>query len=197
MKDKGDHVVRMNKATGVPEAPVAFRDAVEMWARNNGRHGDLVFCRPAGCWQVKLSPMPNDPRMALVQKGQAPESELWETVELVEPKTPDDIKETFYRDRSPYKAIPLGELGISGLTHLLDKGNMWSKRGEFDSIQEALVAARTRGVKGVEEERRGLADQVRELASSVRRQIFKIPYHRVGINLTTQPENQAPAGEKP
>lgn len=187
----GNHYVRMTPR-GEVQAPVAFRDALEKWARGHGRHADLVYV-PAICtWQVRLSPMPNDPQLELHKQGKVKYEELWETIELVEAKKP---KEITAKSPSPYKPIPLGEIGIDGLLALLDKGNMWSRRGDFNSLQEALVAARERQKMTTEKLRRDERDNAGYMAQWFRRQIFKVPFLRVGIDLKSLSETPAPQGD--
>lgn len=163
-------------------APPEYRDAVGLWARDHGRGGgDLVYIPAIDCWQVRLNPMPNDPRMEMVQKGKIDRSELYETIELMEPRSPEEIAAS--DDKSPYRPIRLEDLGIDGVLALLDKGNMWSKRGEFNSLQEAVVAARVRQQKGKEETRRAVREGVKEAFQEVRRVVNKIPFLTVGADL--------------
>lgn len=179
---KSDHFVRITPR-GEVQAPVEFRDAVEMWARNHGRHADLEFIAPIATWQVRLSPMANDPRLELYKQGKVPYEELWECVQLTQPVTAED-RAKHPNLKGPYRPMNLSEMGVDGLIALLDKGNMWTKRGEFNSIQEALCAARERQVREQEKMRRTLSETVRDIALDVRRRIHEIPFLRVGIDLT-------------
>ncbi len=189
---RDDHFVRVTPR-GEVQAPVEFRDAVEMWARGVGRHADVVYVAPIHAWQVRLSPMPNDPRLVLYQQGKVPYEELWETVELLEPLTPEE-KRKYPNFRGDYRPINLSDLGVDGLVALLDKGNTWSKRGDFGSIQEALCVARARQKEGRAKMERNLAQTARDIAMEVRRRVAKIPFLRVGIDLSTPP-NGAPTEE--
>jgi hypothetical protein len=119
---------------GLPVPPVEFADEVELWARQSGRHAKIEF-RPtmvkegrveAGCWVVRISLKPDDRRMLLYRRGQAPEpptEDVWLHV-------PDNSSSTGYR------AFDLGQLGTSGVRQFLERGDTWSGRGEFRSIDE-------------------------------------------------------------
>ena len=97
----------------------------------------------------------------------------------------------------PYRAISLGDIGIDGLLTLLDRGNTWSRRGDFNSFQEALFAARDRQKTTMEKTRRDQREETGYWARQIRRQFHKIPFLRVGIDLNAQPDKQVPTGDVP
>lgn len=126
---------------GAPSVPVEIRDAVEQWARSCGRHADIVyipFTNPP-IPQVRIELLPHDPRLKAWQEGDADEKPV-ESVELVE----------WNDEKKCYVGMNLTDLGAGGVVELLERGNTWTGRGEFDSIQEGVVAARARKVSNLE-----------------------------------------------
>jgi hypothetical protein len=115
-----------------PLVPTEIRDAVEKWARGCGRHADIVYV-PTNppIPQVRLELRSDDPRLRAWQEGRADEKPV-ETVELVK----------WDGEKKRYVALNLMDLGASGVVELLEKGNMHSGRGDFGSLQEAIVAVR-------------------------------------------------------
>lgn len=116
-----------------PSVPVEIRDAVEKWARSVGRHADIVFITftDPPTPQVRIELLPHDPRLRAWQEGKADEKPV-ETVELVE----------WDAEKKRYVGMNLMDLGADGVVELLQRGNTWSGRGEYLSIQEGVVAAR-------------------------------------------------------
>lgn len=120
---------------GLPQVPYEIRDAVEEWARGCGRHADIVYVpyTDPPIPQVRIELKPNDKRLKAWQEGDADEKPV-ETVELVE----------YDEEKKCYVGLDLHQLGPSGVVEFLERGNMWSGRGEFNSLQEAVYAARQR-----------------------------------------------------
>ena len=125
-------------------APNEFRDAAALYARGFGATGDVVWVGdPINCWQVRLSLSPGDPRL----RGR--DDEVYETVELQEFVHPDPGHASYPKDsrklqhlrRHPrtnhllpgYVAFELDELGVSGLTEMLERGSLLSGRGDYKS----------------------------------------------------------------
>lgn len=200
--------VYVKRANDTRVAPVEFRDAVEMFARRFGAHGDVVWVpdqvvrfegaeirASVACWQVRFTLLHGDPRL----KGR--EDTLFETVELhywvdprdrkwaVEPKVLDRLRRDHRNRRRPgYVAYDLDELGVEGLITLLEKGSTLSGRGEFRSAVHAATVMRERHRDQMERTRRQMQDTAGYKAEDVRRQVFKIPYLGVGIELRTPKE---------
>lgn len=131
----GSPIISLGHRRGTPTVPVEIRDAVEQWARTCGRHADIVFVphtRPP-IPQVRIELLPHDPRLRAWQEGDADEKPV-ETVELVE----------WNDEKKCYVGMNLTDLGAGGVVELLERGNTWSGRGEFSSIQEGVVAARAK-----------------------------------------------------
>lgn len=161
-----------------PRVPVEIQDAVEKWARRWGRHGRVVYIDHFDPpWpQVRLTPVSDDPQMERVQKGKLPIEEAEETVELIEwdPKA------------EAYRPIPLEQLGASGVVRLLQKGNTWSGRGEYDSLQEAVVAAREEQKREQEQFEEDLKDAVKESARGSRRRVLDLPFMRMPKDVASE-----------
>ena len=124
--------------------PVEIADAVELWARGCGRHATITYITVVDppIAQVRITLRPDDGRLDAWRKGLVDEEPI-EAIELVE----WDEKHT------RYVPLNLTELGASGVTALLERGNLWSGRGEFDSLQQAIVAVRERAKVERERER--------------------------------------------
>ena len=55
--------VRMGRSDASRIAPAEYRDAVELFARQYGGHGDVIWIpNPGNVWQARLELAPNDPR---------------------------------------------------------------------------------------------------------------------------------------
>lgn len=164
--------------------PPDIHEAVELWAREHGRHGRVVlidhFDPPLP--QVRLTPPPGDPRKKQVQEGEISREDAEETVEL----------HYWDEDKMQYVPYRLEELGVSGVMRILNRGNTWSGRGEFDSVEDAVDHAqeeRKEAQKKLHEDRK---DDLKHAARGpTRRRIMGLPAARVAEDLSSQP----PAGE--
>ena len=173
-------------------APNEFRDAAALYARGFGATGDVVWVGdPINCWQVRLSLSPGDPRL----RGR--DGEVYETVELQEFVHPDAGHASYPKDsrklqhlrRHPrtnhllpgYVAFELDELGVSGLTEMLERGSLLSGRGDYQSSEEAMIALLARERDRRDRTRRQNRGQARDVANATRRRILKIPFVPVGI----------------
>ena len=182
-------------------APNEFRDAVELYARQFGGHGDVVWVGdPINCWQVRLTLSPGDPRL----RGM--EGEVFETVELQEFVHPDSAhpafpatnrgllkhlrRDTRGRLLPSFVAMELDDLGVSGLVEILERGSVFSGRGEFKSAEDAMQAVLRRERDRRERMRLQNRQQARDVAVATRRRILKIPFIPVGIELR-RPEKEA------
>lgn len=167
-----------------PGVPPDIHEAVELWARKYGRHGRVVridhFEPPL--YQVRLTPRSGDPRKKQVQEGLIPKEEAEETVEL------------HYWDEEKRKYVPyrLEELGASGVRRILEKGNTWSGRGEFDSVEEAVEHTQREREKAQRKLHKDRKDDIKHAASGVtRRRVLDVPAIRAGMDLS----KQSPGGE--
>ena len=111
-------------------------DAVELWARRSGRHATIGWVpTDPPTPQVRITLKPDDGRLEAYRQGLVSEEPV-ETVELV------DWEEGSLQSTP----LNLGDLGVSGVMEILEKGDTWSGRGEYDSLQQGVTAAR-RGQK--------------------------------------------------
>lgn len=135
---------RWTQDHALPTPPLEVAEAVELWARKYGRHATLVYVPPMKCWSVNLSLKPGDPALKRWQEGKA-DREPTEGVLLIEwDPTLGDLNPATGEKAGGYRAVDLEEYGPSGVVDLLEKGDTWSGRGEFASMQEAVVGAASR-----------------------------------------------------
>lgn len=167
--------MRGARVHGAPRVPVEIADAVEKWARKYGRHARVTYIDHVEppIPQVRITPAPGDPLAEKVQTGELPPEAAEETVELMHQK----------RGEPGYTPYRLEELGVSGVLRILNRGNTWSGRGEFDSPVEASEEAREQNQRARKEAYREGLDETIQAGRSVRRQAFGIPLKEVGIDL--------------
>lgn len=184
----------------LPRAPWDLREAVELYARESGRTASLHFM-PGGGWFARFSLRSNDKRMLLWQQGMAaepPTEDVW--FHVPNPREHEgislsDLKQTkvpicwpvisLKNDRCHMAFIPLDivQMGTGGVKDFLERGNTWSGRGEFDSIEGQLRAVREANQKGKERFRATQKEESRHEQRDKRRWRLKIPFLRVGIDL--------------
>jgi len=160
-------------ALGLPVAPVEVADEVEMWARQSGRHATLRFVPTVirlgtvvgGTWTVRITLRPDDKRLESYRLGRVTE----EPVEVVWLHEPDAESETGYR---PYD---LAQLGAGGVRTFLEKGNTWSGRGEFASLEDQLRKVNEQNEQTRRKTYAAVLDNARGHARDRRRQILGIP----------------------
>lgn len=174
-----------------PRPPLEVAEAVEMWARSHGRHATMEYVPPLRCWSVNLTLKPGDPALRRYQEGKA-EEEPKEGVLLIEwdaaSGAPNPVTGA---PAGAYRAVDLEEYGASGVVELLEKGNTWSGRGEFESLQEAVTAAASRNREQREKIKARQKEWARQFAGDVRRQYQGIPFLRVGIDLRAEVKSDA------
>ena len=165
----------------LPKAPVEIQDAVELYARQSrGGHGVIHFVPSAmpfkqngrticyGTWMIRFTLRPEDKRLQLVKTGKASAEEVTEDVWLRDATgTPFDIH----------------QLGVGGVLSHLEKGNMWSGRGEFSSLTEQLQKVRQQNEAAQEKHRADQKDAAKATARDKRRSLLKIPFLTVNADL--------------
>jgi hypothetical protein len=157
--------------------PAEYADAVELYARRNGRHATMKFIPPLSAWVIEFTLKAGDPRMALAQAQITEEPKevvyVWRWVE----------KSPLAKGMGCFVGYRLDELGVGGLIEWLEKSNTWG-RGEYRSHTEAAQDQADKAVKAKEK----IADEHRQNAKDrgleYRRQVGEIPYLTVGITLT-------------
>ncbi len=170
----------------MPTAPAEIADEVEMYARESGRHAALTFIPTSvdmntgrilgGTWRVDLSLHPEDPRMLIYQEGRMekpPVEEIWLHKENPNPES--------WRDK--YTPFDINQMGPSGVRQFLERGNIHSGRGEFDSMDDVVRKTAELNEKRRQKRYDDAEDRVRKRARDKRRSRQKIPFLRVGIDL--------------
>lgn len=171
-------IVPSDYARPAPPAPIA--DAVELWARRSSRHAHLLFVVEMQWWEVHLTLRPDDKRLQAYREGRVSE-EPKEVVQLI----------AWDEDAGRYTPIRLEEYGAGGIVSLLEKGDTWSGRGEFASLQDAVEAAASRARAGRQRVKEQQRQWARDFGDDQRRQVLQIPFHRVGIDLTQPNKDHA------
>ena len=181
-------------------APVAISDAVELFARQHGGHGTIVWVpEPVRCWQVRLSLKPGDPRLRSDNDSTHFESVMLH--EWLDPVATPSHPRVHLCRRHPhlksrlmpcYVPIDLDELGASGVTAMLERGSILSGRGEFQSAEHALrvIMDRTRDIQI--NRRATQRDNARERTKDMRRQVLKIPFVNIGIDISRKTKEVTP-----
>ena len=172
------HTLQGRQRRELPQAPWEIQEEVELYARETGRHAKVYFV-PGGGWVVRFSLRSNDKRMILFQQGMAPEPPT-EDVWLHKPKgggRPMD-----------FEPLDIHLMGPSGVREFLERGNMWSGRGEFSSLEEQLRNVRNKNEESRERHRANQKEENRHEQRDKRRHRFKLPFFPVGIDLKKRPE---------
>lgn len=146
--------------------PVEVQDEVELWAREQGRHGRITWSPVTNCAVVQLSLKPDDPRMRAYQEGRLkhePKENVflhrWEGGRWVAvPPTPAELTPDFVR-------------------RWLDRGNMWSGRGESEAanLYDACLKADRRERELYEKARAKIRENTELRSRERRRQVLDLP----------------------
>lgn len=173
-------------------APVSLADEVEHYARASGRSGTLHFIPTSlrgrqvlsGTWVARFTLRPDDKRMQLYQQGLAPEPPLEDVwIHEANPRAGQMNSQT--REREPdYIPLDIVLMGTTGLREFLEKGNMWSGRGMFDSPEDELNRSRDRQTESREKLKANARFDAVKKAAETRRWRFKIPFLPVEIDLS-------------
>ena len=155
--------------------PAEIELAVREWARKKGKTTRFRFVPEMGCWTINLSLRPDDPMLAAWRSGKLKQAE--------EP-TEGVILQEWDAQRGRYVPLNLDEWGASGIVELLERGDLTSGRGEFNSLQEAVAHQTRLRAETKEKTERMVRESARMKAREVRRVINDTPYHTVGINLS-------------
>lgn len=171
--------------SGLPQAPADIADEVELYARESGRHATLHFIPTLlmgrtvirGTWMARFTLKPDDPRLSVFQDGQAeeePTDPVWfhvpnENEGAIIPGTFDQHKEGTYR------ALDIVAMGASGVRAFLERGNMLSGRGEFDSLEEQVTKVREHNREVKTKLRAHHKEENRHELAERRRSWLKIP----------------------
>ena len=164
--------------------PYNVQDAVEMWARGQGRHGKVVDRRPrVGCFVIELDYSPD-----------APILELWRNGTLRQPAPP---KETVMLQRwnpkldpPAFEPMDLEEYGADGIVSFLEQGNVWSGRGEYNSLEDAVHASITRNTDLKKQMSDAAFEDGKEIGWLTRRSAHELPMV-AGSDIPSTPSSES------
>jgi len=178
-------ILTLGDRSELPAAPAEIADEVELWARQSGRHARLHFFPTrfrhgrivSGTWVVRLTLKAGDKRLSLYQQGKVAEPPT-EDVWLHEPD-----------GQGGYRALNLTDMGASGVREFLEKGNMWSGRGQFGSLEEQLRKVNQDNEAARQKNRADAKDQALVRTADRRRSALGIPF--VGVVADITPEGES------
>lgn len=156
-----------------PACPAEIRDEVEKYAREWGRTGKVQWA-PVSGWFAEFSLKPDDPRMVSYQAGLAAEPEK-ERVWFHRQKPSRGLPE--------YEPLDIVQMGAAGVREFLDRGNLWSGRGEFRDMTDKMRKTFDANGKVAEVVRAEQKEKVMDHMKDHRRSLLKIPFLGVGVNL--------------
>lgn len=157
--------------------PVDIADSVELWARQQGRHARLFWHPLLKCFCIEFQLRADDPRLRRIQDGTAKlESVPTESVPLHSwnPKT------------KRYEAWDLEQRGVTGIIEHLDKANLLSGRGEYNTLWESMAAVEKKNAENRERMRRFAGEGGREDAAPLRRRILGNAWVTVPANIRSE-----------
>lgn len=177
---------------GLPECPYEIREVVEQYARQHGRTASVHFVPTAG-WMARLELKPNDERVRLYQEGRAaapPTEDVW--FHEPNPLEGQVIPGTYGKGReSPFRPIDIIAQGPSWVRAFLDRGNMFSGRGETGtkSLEQVAKDTMEKDAENTRRFREAMRDENRQEVRSRRRDIQGVPVVSPGIDLkgSTEP----------
>lgn len=178
-------VTRGSPTSGRP-VPSDYAEAVEQWARNHGGHATLKWLRaPMNCWAVILSYRVNDPRLQdPTAEGEKVLLHDYKPAQWWARHAPNRARR-HYRTNAimhGHYAYELDELGVEGIIQRLDKGNILSGRGEFQSVEHTADVASENHRTFVDRTKASARDDAGARARDVRRKVYKIPFLGVGVS---------------
>jgi hypothetical protein len=166
-----------------------------MYARDHGRHAKLHFVPTEfrngrvvnGTWVARFSLMSNDKRLLLYQQGRAeepPTEDVW-----------------FHRPvrgaregEMDCEPLDICQMGASGVRQFLERGNTWSGRGEFSSLEEQARKAIEANAEMRQKFKEEKKEESRRRMVDERRSRLKIPFVQAGKDLGGPNKTQ---GESP
>ncbi len=163
----------------MPQAPIEIQDEVELWARKSGRHATMHFI-PVGGWFAIVSLHPHDPRMRAYQEGMAeepPGEQVW-------------FHKTVAGRPGDFEGMDILQMGPSGVRTFLEKGDTWSGRGEFRSVEQAARKAADHNVEQREKDRLFQREENRNEQRAKRRWRLGIPYLSVLSNIGSKAKKE-------
>jgi hypothetical protein len=173
-------------SNGLPAAPVEIVDEVELYARRHGRTGTLHFI-PVGGWMARFSLRSNDRRMIMYQEGRAaapPTEDIWfHQNNPLDGKPTGEIVNGRPVRHGRYVPLDICQMGASGVREFLEKGDTFSGRGEFQSVEESVKKALAADDEAAVKLRAGKREDAKATARDRRRSLLKIPVVPVAVDL--------------
>jgi hypothetical protein len=178
-------ILTLGRQCELPTPPAEIADEVELYARESGRTGRLEFVPIAfrngriadGIWRARFSLRPSDKRLSLYQEGrtgEVPTEDVWFRVKGM---------------NGEMHALDITQLGASGVRNFLEKGNAWSGRGEFSSLEDQLRRVRAHNEATQDKVRTDARTEAQYEARDTRRSRLKIPVVPVGIDVGSTGES--------
>lgn len=158
--------------SGLPRPPADIAEEIELFARESGRTGTLHYIPGCG-WFARFSLRSNDERLRLYQEGaigEVPTEDVW----FHKPKPNGRPGEFLMMD--------VAQMGRSGVRTFLERGNTWSGRGEYASVEEAARKAMEANRREREKRKADARENNRHAQRDKRRSRFKIPFLRGGLS---------------
>jgi hypothetical protein len=157
--------------------PYEIRDAVELWAREWGRHGNIEWKPQMNCAVIEFTLRGDDPRLRAYQEGQL-KHEPKECVFLHYQPTLDDGSKSVH-----YMPLNLEDLGVSGVIEMLNRGNTWSGCGEYKSFKDAAQKMGEYNDKLKNQIKSAAIADARLRARDDRRHVLGVPFVSVPQNI--------------
>ncbi len=181
---------------GLPIAPQEIADEVEQYARESGRHCSLHFVPTVmtegrggknvlrAMWLARFTLHPDDKRMVLYREGQVaepPTDDVW----FMEPN-PDAGKLIPGTDgirEQDYRGLDIMQMGAAGVRAFLERGNLNSGRGQYQSLEDQLRQVREANAAAKAKNRADAQQASRDRTSERRRWWLGIPLVQAGMDL--------------
>jgi hypothetical protein len=168
-----------------PVAPADIADAVEVWARGQGRRSRLEWDVEAECFVIRLSRPASDPVLAAVHAGRVGPDLATENVHLRAWAWDDEEHR-----RGHFEPYRLDDFGATKLIELLDRGNTASGRGEFNSIEHYITATVAANRQRREDFFNERMEAIRERVHRHRRRVLGLPWMPVTRNIVNNTRTQ-------
>jgi hypothetical protein len=185
--------------SGKPVAPVDVADAIILYFRERGRNATVEWIDAMHCFAALVSLKASDPLLGAWNEGRLTGERVPSEDVFLHERNPHPQAGKIRRDFNGkpiglvpiYRPLDLAGLGVSGIIEFLQQHDTQSGRGEFVSLAAAVQHSAEQqrvGTAKIKTEQRNLAvDRYKDM----RRQVEKIPYHTVGIDLQQPPQDAA------
>lgn len=159
---------RLGHQIGRPVAPQWFVDAVEVWAREWGRHARTTWDIPVHCFVTRFQRRFGDPVLEAVMEGRVKDEgepfywHRWSNEPLK--------KSAFGVMRPGWVPMDIEAMGTTGVRQALNQANLWGGRGEYTSFEDLADKVTASNDNLTEAKRAQLKDGLRDpLRSTIRK----------------------------